>query len=236
MRRPLAIAFATLGIGLISLSCKTAPGDECKPNTPSKCTNKSTALICRGGHLITATCGSDSCKQAGSEVVCDQSHGELGQVCIADMEYACSNDGVTGMQCIGGSFKPNVVCRGPKGCRVQSKRIACDTSVAILGDPCALEDALSCAADKKTLLRCKLKSVELYRDCRGPKGCVADETLPQCDNTLANLDDPCPAAGRVACSVDKSKELLCQGGRFTLSRECKNGCSVSVVGGSVTCK
>lgn len=235
MRRWIVLALLSVGIGSVSAACKAKAGDECKPNT-AQCATKSEALFCRGGALVPAICANNSCKPAGESVVCDQTQGEMGQTCILDTEYACSKDGITGLQCLGGSFKKNVVCRGPKGCKMENQRIACDASVANVGDACTREDVLACADDKKTLLRCKLKTFEVYRPCRGPKGCVTDDTLPQCDNSLASLEDPCAQPGRVACSVDKSKELLCQGGRFTFSRDCKNGCSVSVVGGSITCK
>ncbi len=233
MRRALALGFVTLAL---VASCKTKAGDSCKPSKVA-CESKKVGLVCKGETFMPVACDNDSCRAVnGTDLVCDQSKGEVGQLCLGDMQYACSADDQTGVQCIAGTFQRVVVCRGPKGCKLENKRIACDTSIVNQGDPCAHEDDVACSADKTQLLRCKTKAFEKYRMCRGAKGCTPDDPTPACDISVAQVDDLCVQQGRVACSPDKTTELVCQGSRFTLSRKCEKGCTPGVGGTSPICK
>jgi len=64
--------------------------------------------------------------------------------------------------------------------------------------------------------------------CRGMHGCRKQFDKIECDDTLANLGDPCDTEGDISCSVDKTALLTCKGSKMTHTKNCRGGCSVIV--------
>ncbi|MFO0679506.1 MAG: hypothetical protein U0169_23470 [Polyangiaceae bacterium] len=139
---------------------------------------------------------------------------------------ACG-DPSTSLVCVDGTYA-EVPCRGPKGCNRSGGTIACDTSVATLGDGCAVEKDAACTADKASVLVCKDKKFTFASHCRGTKGCAVTGTNVSCDDTSALEGDPCTKEKDAACSVDKQSMLFCDGTRFKLESRCRGpkGCAV----------
>jgi hypothetical protein len=224
-RFPLAIALLLLVAGS---ACKRKAGSACK-GAESLCFDQTTALACRGGTLAPVPCpGPMACAKYQDHANCDTSIAAAGQACMGEEdEYACSPDKKQAVVCKGGKFEPYLECRGAAGCSMLGRTVACDTSVAVKGDPCKTQGAVACAEDKTQMLTCRDGRFDLYRFCRGQYGCFLKGDAPSCDETISLAGDPCGLPGQVVCAVDGKTELVCQGGTFTKSLTCKTSCTVT---------
>lgn len=214
-------------------------GGKCKGGE-SVCMDKTAALTCQGDKFIKVACnGPMGCTKFENQAKCDDSIASPGDACMgaSDEEYACTPDKKRALVCKGGRFERLLECRGKGGCTQVGQQISCDTSIAVKGDPCKSQDAVSCSEDGKELVKCRDGKFVTHRFCRGPKGCQLREDVPQCDETLSLDGDPCSHPGRVVCSVDGEVELTCQGSVFLRSRTCrKKPCKVvNRPGGGVEC-
>lgn len=234
----LAVALgAALVVTLVAGSgCKPKAGGKCSPGQ-SFC-DKDKAILCRGGQYVEATCGGPlGCKKVESELLCDQSEAAAGATCVSEDDHSCTKDRSAMLACRDGRFAVLATCKGKKACNPLGKIATCDSSLADRGDTCDKDGAFACSTDGKTMLKCALHKWDTARFCRGGSGCTTDDDgTATCDESLAQIDDPCGIAGRVACSTDKKNELICRGGRFELSRPCKTACRVSPAGHTVKCE
>jgi hypothetical protein len=59
-------------------------------------------------------------------------------------------------------------CRGPGGCRVDrdARKVDCDDSTALDGDPCDQAKRIACSVDRKSELVCADGKYDKKRDCR----------------------------------------------------------------------
>jgi hypothetical protein len=91
--------------------------------------------------------------------------------CVAD-GFACSADRTLLLRCQSGQSYVAGTCRGPRGC-VETHAVACDHSLAALGDACNEPGTgLACGMDRKTLLRCDPRRVYVVSEpCRN--ACLA---------------------------------------------------------------
>jgi hypothetical protein len=237
-RRSALAAAAALALSLLSACAKHA-GDKCKPGE-AVCADKGRALTCQGGKLVEVACrGPLACTRFQDKVHCDDSEASPGDACMGegDEEYACSRDKKQAAVCKNGRFERYLECRGKDGCALLGQQLACDTSVAVKGDPCKTQGASACAVDQKELLVCRDGKFIHHRFCRGLAGCYTKDDAPACDETISQVDDECGHPGFVVCSEDGRNELVCQGGRFMRSRACKTGCTVIAGGrGGIDCK
>ncbi|MGH7270154.1 MAG: hypothetical protein ACREJ3_06950, partial [Polyangiaceae bacterium] len=173
--------------------------DACPRNPPVDyaCSLDHTrALMCTGGRfdLWRACRGPAGCQLVGGRNVdCDTSAGEAGDPCGKQGAYACSVDRTTMLVCRGSALASSSSCRGPAGCRVDSaaRQIACDDTIARLGDPCDEPDRITCALDHQSELVCaqgegpepRETNQESYvkkRDCKR-HGCRVDRSELFCD-------------------------------------------------------
>jgi hypothetical protein len=225
--RPAVLLAAALVV-LTTAGCKPTAGSPCK-GVGSTCSNKTTALACRGGVFAAVSCaGPLACSKFEDHANCDTSLAVAGDACMGeDDEYACSPDRKHAVVCKSGRFEPYLECRGGGGCSMLGRTPSCDTSVAAKGDPCNLQGAVACTADQKQMVICRDGRFALYRECRGQYGCFLREATPSCDETVSMVGDPCGLPGQVVCSVDGRTELVCQGGVFTKSLTCKTACTVT---------
>ncbi len=125
--------------------------------------------------------------------------------------------------CVDGTWSP-VACAGPKGCVAGARFVDCDESLARVGDPCGADavDNVACSTDGRAMLRCDGKAWAEHRVCRGPKSCTKTDRFVDCDDSLAEVGDPCDEGLRT-CSVDGTKLLLCKAGRLAVEDTCTPG-------------
>ena len=227
-RRVVVICALGVAILLVAACGGKKAGSFCK-GTESTCSDKKSALACRGGMFVEVSCaGPLGCSKYQDHANCDTSVALSGQTCMGeDDEYACSADGKHAVLCKAGKFEPYLECRGKAGCSMLGRTVSCDVSVAEKNDTCKTQGAMACSVDQKTMLTCRDGKFALYRYCRGQYGCSNKNETPDCDETISMPDDPCGLPGQVVCSVDGKTELVCQGGVFTKSLTCKTACTVT---------
>ncbi len=229
-RRRSGVILVFVASWICASGCKKGEGSSCK-GTESTCLDKNTALACHSGKFAKVACrGPLACTKFRDHANCDDSLASDGDACMGEDEdeYACTPDKKRALVCKQGRFARHLECRGKGGCSLLGRTISCDTSVAVIHDPCKSPGAVACAEDQKHMLICREGEFALHRFCRGQFGCHMKGDTPTCDETLAVEGDPCGLAGYVVCSVDGQSELVCQGGRFQKSRSCrKSGCVVT---------
>lgn len=221
---------------------------NCKPKVGGKCTvgqgacnDVKDALLC-GPDL---TLGLMSCKgplgcsldKFTKKINCDDSVADEGDACLLSQSdnFACSPDHKKGLKCDAGKFTLFEHCRGPKGCQIKhdfmsgTDEVFCDIHLQVKGDPCVKPGNFACSNDFKQMLQCKDGIFDTYRYCRGATACsIKGESQVNCDESVAELNDPCGVPGLLACSSDGKSELTCTGGKFTHARECKkSGCHLT---------
>lgn len=226
--RPIVVTGLLLFATPLIVACGKRPGGSCK-GAESTCLDKKTAIVCRRGTFAEVACaGPMGCSKYEDHANCDTSLASASAPCMGeDDEYSCSPDKKRALVCKGDRFEPYLECRGPSGCSILGRTVSCDTSVAATGDPCKTQGAVACGEDQRHMLACRDGRFALQRYCRGPSGCVLKGDTPSCDETLSLAGDPCGVPGQVVCAVDKTMELVCQGGVFTPSLKCKNACTVT---------
>jgi RNA polymerase sigma factor (sigma-70 family) len=175
--------------------------------------------------------------EASVEATVIDSIADEGDGCMLSQaeNWACSVDKKKALICEEGKFKLNYECRGPKACSIKHDWLAmqdtvtCDTSLQAKGDHCKKAGSFACSADQKLLLQCKDNKFDLYRYCRGATACsIKEDGNYNCDESMAELNDPCGVPGMVVCSLDTKSELSCQGGKFVHARDCKKaGCHIT---------
>jgi hypothetical protein len=236
MRRLLAAIALPLVVFASIPGCKPEVGAKCRPGK-SKCLDKASAVYCRNDVYTEAKCpGPLGCKKVQDELLCDQSESQEGDACVRDEQLMCSKDTKSLLKCNAGTFRREHGCDGPKGCGVVGDRIQCDETLAKVDEPCSKEGIVACSLDGKLSLRCTISKWNAVRHCRGAKACRMEDGFPICDESIAEVNDPCGGAGRLACSSDGKSELVCHGSRFMHSRDCQKGCKVAPSGNTVRCE
>lgn len=145
-------------------------------------------LICKDGKFAVArTCkGPKKCAVNGDLINCDDSMGDVGDVCRAeagDANYGCTTDKKIEVVCDAATskFQPSNTCRGPKGCYIENERVYCDQSMARVGDKCRPVDNHSCSEDATAELKCSPQfSWMLQRACKH-SGCKIKSNEVYCD-------------------------------------------------------
>lgn len=208
-------------------------GEACAPGRV-ECLNEKAALLCGDGNaFVEVPCrGKNGCKTSGALALCDRSISEKGDACAlgedAKDRAFCTEDGKSALLCRAGKLVPAVECT-KADCHLDGRRAECARMTAKEAAPCGTEGDTYCAEDEKSLLRCKSGSLEAFRQCHGKEGCRGARN-PACDDTLATAGDPCVLSGLVVCAEDGENELVCQNGRFAISRPCKkSGCKVTSI-------
>jgi hypothetical protein len=238
--RVLALAVALSFALIATTACnKKVVGAPCRPSQ-STCIDVTNALVCRNGVYVQTSCGGPlGCQTNGDGATCDATVAEEGAICVDDRAYACSPDKQRALSCDSGKMREYQACRGPGGCSVAGGGLSCDATHAADGDRCIKPESEACSPDGKAMLECKDigHTWKVIRMCRGSAGCTIDHDVATCDESRSEVGDPCSTYGRVACSVDGSRELVCMGGRFEHSRNCPNaGCSISGSGRAIKCR
>lgn len=82
------------------------------------------------------------------------------------------------------------------------------------------------------MLRCRDGALAPYVECHGPAGCTSEGTSHHCDQSIADVGDPCGV--ELACRRDGRARLVCRDGAFAHERACPGGCTSE--GGRLTCR
>lgn len=238
MRAPARRLVVVALVALALVACKKkgpafVAGQPCSAGR-IECTSETTALLCGNeGTFVEVACrGSAGCKSGGAVTTCDRAFVNEGDGCSLAEDPKdrgfCAQDKKTVFVCRAGKIVPSLVC--PKGdCKVDGRRADCSSFTAVAGSPCPTESDGYCAEDGRSLLKCKNGVLETNKPCHGKQGCHGGKN-PACDDTLALPGDACTLAGLVVCAEGGDSELVCQNGRFVVSRPCpKSGCKVANV-------
>ncbi len=238
-------------VALAAVDCNSRPaaGDPCRVPEQTICAARDRALVCDArpaealpGALsssqlprtwVAVSCkGARGCARTGGIDECDDTLAAEGDLCprTPPLDYACTTDLLSALECRDGRFGLWRRCRGPQGCQIVGGRnVHCDTSLGEPGDPCERAGTYACAVDRKTMLQCDGQSLSLASSCRGDKGCSIEQSrdaggdVPHtidCDDRVALEGDACAQARRITCAVDRKEELICDGKRFGKKRDC----------------
>ncbi len=214
----IAVVFGTV-VSCASSDSAPKAGDSCTGG--GTCQDAKVQLLCIGGKLVAGACkGPKGCTTAGDTSTCDLTIADAGDVCTSSGEGkgGCSTDKKSLLLCKAGKM---VVERGCSGtpCDSSGTEIACGSA---LGDACN-GDGFRCAPDKKALLKCAAGKYVVDSLCKGPAGCAPKDGKANCDTTIAEVGDPCPASDKDfgACSADGSKYVKCDGTKYVEIAVCQ---------------
>jgi hypothetical protein len=101
----------------------------------------------------------------------------VGEACEAGATV-CADEGNAALACDGGRFVVRATCGGPGGCVIDGG-LACDDSIATVGDACDLEGQAACSREGASELRCTRGAFARVRVCHRSCRASADEVL--CD-------------------------------------------------------
>ena len=242
----LAVAVGS-GLMIVALvQCKfltQKPGDKCVANNKYQCSDKSTALLCAGGTLVSMPCrGQNGCQGSGQASECDDTLGQAGDACemgSGSDNIACASDHKAELICQANKWVANSTCKGPGGCKFTSVgnnfNFQCDDNFADIGDPCVSNPSdanYSCTPDKKAEVVCTSNKFVESQGCRGPSGCKIEIGKDgtgdvYCDTSMAKEGDKCRHADSAACTEDATARLKCSPQMvWTKAAACKSGCKV----------
>lgn len=142
-------------------------GDPCSSDGYSCDESRKERLTCKDGKMVAdASCrGPGGCKVIKDRIECDRTLVAAGDSCSEEGAAACSVDKASFLECKGGKFVETMKCKGADHCAVESGRVACDASLADVGDECDEEGAAACSVDGKKVLTCKGKKMTVQRAC-----------------------------------------------------------------------
>jgi hypothetical protein len=150
--------------------------DVCNLTDDFVCTgDKKGMLQCTKNHWtqVQSCLGARACTMESKKVTCDNSIAKEGDTCREEEDYACSIDGKTALKCTKSIFVPASICKGPNSCKITGDKgafkVQCDDSIANQGDACEKEDHYSCAADQRSILKCKNKKFDIEDRCTKAK-------------------------------------------------------------------
>lgn len=230
MRRAALVAMCLAGL---FVGCKPKAGATCKVETKEICTGDKAALVCHDGKWEEMSCrGATGCVKNGAEGVCDQSVAAENDVCNVAGDFVCGADKKEMLECKKNHWGLAQRCLGERGCTLEQKKVACDNSVAAVGDVCLEEDDYACSVDKKSALVCRSGRFSLASNCKGKNGCKVttekNALKVECDDSIANAGDTCDKEGHFACAPDEKTILKCEGKKFVAEDKCtpKQKCGI----------
>jgi hypothetical protein len=222
-------------------ACRTTPvvGEKCAVADQLFCPRRDRALVCEppegapgpkpaafSGVWVEVLCkGARGCERRDTTSECDDTVATEGERCpIGPPEdYACTLDRSKALVCRDGRFGVWRACRGPQGCQVvDGRNVQCDTTLGEPGDPCAQKGTYACSTDRTAMLTCDGGALFAATSCRGSAGCVIERESNRvdCDDAVALEGDPCDQPRRIACSLDRKAELVCDANKYAKKRGC----------------
>jgi hypothetical protein len=172
-----------------STSCDFAgnqPGDPCGSSHEgvAVCAGEDAMLSCHGRKFERVPCrGPRGCEMFGAQANCDQSVAELGESCKKQSAKACSADKTQVLSCADGRMAAKYFCRGEGHCSSAGGKLACDQTIAKLGDACdkALIGHIACSEDKKSLITCQNERFVPSEKCKPGTVCTVSGQSTKCE-------------------------------------------------------
>jgi hypothetical protein len=162
------------------------PGDPCGAGEEgvAVCAGPSAMLACHGRKYETVPCrGPKGCETLGAQASCDQSVAEVGEACKKQHAKACSVDHGRVLSCDDGRMLEQYFCRGEGRCSSAGGKLACDQTVARLGDHCdkSLNGHVACSEDKKSLIVCQDERFVASEKCKAGTVCTVAGQSTSCE-------------------------------------------------------
>jgi hypothetical protein len=231
VRRLVPAVLASAAILLVACGKKPQPGAACKEEGTLKCVDKASALACTNGKWEKVTCnGISGCETLVGDSTCTYDGYVAGEPCTEEGKPECSTDKKAMLKCEAKHWKQIDTCDGQNGCVANALGAKCDKGKATVGSSCTADNEgnAACSPDGKALLICRSGKMALGAACKGMHGCREQGTKIDCNQTIADLGDPCDGyEGRYACSSDKKERLVCKQGKMAKDKACKS-CSVLI--------
>jgi hypothetical protein len=206
-------------------------GDPCKTEWSTDCTDKKDALVCVSGKLEALACRSiNGCMDMGDgNDDCSNETQMMGEPCKDEGNYSCSIDAKEMLKCDSKHWIMVDDCKGQNGCQSSASGAKCDKGTETAGASCSAQNEGngSCSPDGKSLLMCRSGKMVLAATCKGLNGCRQRGTDLDCNQTVADIGDPC-FEGKYACSTDRKTRLQCRSGKMAKDRTCNKSCSVMI--------
>ena len=242
MTRSLLTLLCIAGASVALLGgCKPKAGATCKIETKEVCVDAKQALVCHDGKWEDMTCrGPSGCAKNGNESSCDQTVAEDKDVCNLASDFVCSGDKKSMLECQRNRWTFSQSCLGERSCSMEQRKVICDNSTASAGDACREEDDYACSPDKKVALVCRSQKFTVANNCKGKNGCkiVGDKATGfkvECDDSIANIGDPCDKESHYACAPDEKQIVKCVSKKFVADDKCKRNEKCAVKGELVGC-
>ncbi|NUO50897.1 MAG: hypothetical protein HOV80_18750 [Polyangiaceae bacterium] len=162
---------AGVPVGVGDVTCahdKAEPDEACeKADEPTCSTDKKKMLVCKDNVWKTEMecSGVHGCVNNAKGVQCTGGIDSEGAECKEDDTYSCTPDKTKMLVCKDKKMVVASVCRGQHGCRLQGKKVDCDSSLGDVGDTCS-EGSAACSMDKKAFLECKGGKLAKKADCK----------------------------------------------------------------------
>ncbi|HYQ14120.1 MAG TPA: hypothetical protein VEQ58_00120, partial [Polyangiaceae bacterium] len=161
------------------------PGDVCSKADEgvAVCAGPDAMLACHGRKFERVPCrGPRGCAMLGEQASCDQSVADVAEACNKPNAKACSVDLTQVLSCVDGQMAAQYFCRGPARCSSAGGKLACDQTVAKLGDSCdpGLSGHIACSEDKKALITCKDERFVPAERCKAGTVCIVNGQSTKC--------------------------------------------------------
>ncbi len=161
------------------------PGDPCAKADEgvAVCADERAMLACHARQFTKVACrGPRGCELVGKQANCDQSVAEVGEACKKAGASACSVDNSRVLTCRDGSMVELYRCRGENQCSSAAGKLACDQTVAKLGDTCdkTLSGHVACSEDKKSLITCQNERFVASEKCKPGTVCTVSGQSTSC--------------------------------------------------------
>jgi hypothetical protein len=161
------------------------PGDVCvkADEGVATCLSEAAMLVCHDRRFESVPChGPAGCRTAGERTNCDQSVAEVGDVCKKENAKACSTDKSQVLSCTDGRMTAEYLCRGDGHCSSAGGKLACDQTIAMLGDRCdkGLNGHVACSKDRTSLFVCHDEEFVPNEKCRPGTVCTVSGSSTAC--------------------------------------------------------
>ncbi len=162
------------------------PGDVCSQGDEgvAVCAGDDAMLACHSRKYERVGCrGPRGCEMLGAQCNCDQSIAEVGEACKKQNAKACSVDKTQVLSCTDGRMTAQYQCRGEGQCSSAGGKLACDQTVAKLGDICdkSLSGHIACSEDKKSLITCQAERFVPSEKCKPGTVCTVSGQSTKCE-------------------------------------------------------
>jgi hypothetical protein len=233
--RPILAATLLASIAFVAVACKKPPkpGATCTKEWATECLDKNNAVMCVSSKWEAIACRSvTGCMDMGSDGndSCSNDTQNVGEPCKEEGNYGCSTDQKAILKCDSKHWTKVDDCNGQHGCVSNAQGASCDKGTQTVGASCTADNEGngSCTPDARALLVCKSGKMVVGATCKGMHGCRQMGSKLDCNQTIADVGDPCEGyEGKYACSTDKKTRLSCKGGKMVKDKACKS-CSVLI--------